>query len=177
MPSAFVVVASSVFCRPTRRCCADAGLLPAREPALEAAQCAALAADARRGRLPRDLRAAQAWCALLRHALEAGCRRAGAAEALSSASSASRCRASRRAWSGAGFKSRRERVRDELRGMRCADEALFCCSGVRGAVALVILGASRGLRHVRVPAYRRAVAAVLRRGEPRRVCSLCALRF
>src|SRR5437867_3516052 len=60
---------------------ADAGLLPAREPALEAAQCAALAADARRGRLPRGhARGAGLGAALLRHALEADCRRAGAVE-------------------------------------------------------------------------------------------------
>src|SRR5439155_842875 len=60
---------------------ADAGLLPAREPAPEAAQCAALAADARRGRLPRGhARRAGLGAALLRHALEADCRRAGAVE-------------------------------------------------------------------------------------------------
>src|SRR5207244_508123 len=60
---------------------ADAGLLPAREPAPEAAQCAALAADARRGRLPRGhARRASLGAALLRHALEADCRRAGAVE-------------------------------------------------------------------------------------------------
>ncbi len=61
----------------------DAGLLPAREPALEAAQCAALAADARRGRLPRGpARGAGLGAALLRHALEADHRRAGAAESI-----------------------------------------------------------------------------------------------
>src|SRR5437016_3982281 len=60
---------------------ADAGLLRAREPALEAAQCSALAADARRGRLPRGhALGAGLGAALLRHELEADCRSAGAVE-------------------------------------------------------------------------------------------------
>src|SRR5439155_27349769 len=153
---------------------ADAGLLRAREPALEAAQCAALAADARRGRLPRGpARGAGLGAALLRHALEADRRRARAIESIVVALAQLRDAGN---LGGPGGGAGVQVAPRAWCGMNCAgwgarDEgALLGARGVRGGRGPGDSRARRrGLRHVRVPALpRRAVAAVLRRGEPRR---------